>query len=46
MFAKKITRFFLYKNKLYKNTQAEICPKIEKLKAKNNHQAEILIRKI
>ena len=23
------TRFFFYKNKLYKNTQAEICPKIK-----------------
>ena len=23
------TLFFFYKNKLYKNTQAEICPKIK-----------------
>ena len=37
--------FFFYKNKLYKNTQAEICPKI-KNKLKDNHKAEILIRKI
>ena len=25
------TRFFSYKNKLYKNTQAEICPKIKNI---------------
>ena len=24
-----ITRFFFYKNKIYKNTQADICPKIK-----------------
>ena len=39
-----VTRFF-YKNKLYKNTQAEIGLKIEN-KLKNNHHAEILIRQI
>ena len=37
------TRLFFYKNKLNKNTQAEICPKEQ---VKNNHQAEILIRQI
>ena len=36
---------FFYKNKLYKNTEVKICPKIKE-QAKNNHQAEILIRKI
>ena len=37
------THFILYTNKLYKNTQAKICPKIKNKLAKNNHQAEILI---
>ena len=39
-----VTHFF-YKNKLYKNTQAEIGLKIEN-KLKDNHQAEILIKQI
>ena len=37
--------YAFYKNKLYKNTQAEIGLKIES-KLKNNHQDEILIRQI
>ena len=28
-FLLRFTRFFFYNNKLYKNTQAEICPKIK-----------------
>ena len=34
---------FLHKNKLYMNTQAEICQKFKNKRAKNKHQAEVLI---
>ena len=42
---KYVIHAFFYKNKLYKNTQAEICLKSQE-QTKNNHQAEILIKQI